>query len=214
MQRLTRKQKQAHTRACLMHSAARVFARRGLQQASIDEVAEDAGFTKGAFYANFKSKEELFLAMLDERFAKRIEDIERVIAGEGSTAQKARRAGDQFVQRLSADREWERLFFEFSAYAARDEDFREELVTRYRAMRDRIAAALQTHAEEAEKESVLGSDQVALMVCMMGNGFALEKLLEGDAVADELYGTMLMIFFAGLDALKSPSPPLLAGQAA
>ena len=214
MQRLTRKQKQAHTRACLMHSAARVFARRGLQQASIDEVAEDAGFTKGAFYANFKSKEELFLAMLDERFAKRIEDIERVIAGEGSTAQKARRAGDQFVQRLSADREWERLFFEFSAYAARDEDFREELVTRYRAMRDRIAAALQTHAEEAEKESVLGSDQVALMVSVMGNGFALEKLLEGDAVADELYGTMLMIFFAGLDALKSTSPPLLAGQAA
>ena len=214
MQRLTRKQKQAHTRACLMHSAARVFARRGLQQASIDEVAEDAGFTKGAFYANFKSKEELFLAMLDERFAKRIEDIERVIAGEGSTAQKARRAGDQFVQRLSADREWERLFFEFSAYAARDEDFREELVTRYRAMRDRIAAALEAHAEEAEKESLLGFDQVALMVSVMGNGFALEKLLEGDAVADELYGTMLMIFFAGLDALKSASPPLVAAQPA
>ena len=214
MQRLTRKQKQAHTRACLMHSAARVFARRGLQQASIDEVAEDAGFTKGAFYANFKSKEELFLAMLDERFAKRIEDIEQVIAGEGSTAQKARRAGDQFVQRLSADREWERLFFEFSAYAARDEDFREELVTRYRAMRDRIAGALQAQAEEAEKEPLLSFDEVALMVCMMGNGFALEKLLEGDAVADELYGTMLMIFFAGLDALKSASPPLVAAQPA
>jgi len=53
-----------------------------------------------------------------------------------------------------------------------------------------------------------------LMVCMMGNGFALEKLLEGDAVADELYGTMLMIFFAGLDALKSASPPLVAAQPA
>ena len=80
MSRLTRKEKQAHTRACLMNSAAKVFAMRGLQQASIDEVAEDAGFTKGAFYANFKSKEELFLAMLDERFAKRIADIEDVIA--------------------------------------------------------------------------------------------------------------------------------------
>jgi AcrR family transcriptional regulator len=197
-----------------MRSAARVFARRGLQQASIDEVAEDAGFTKGAFYANFKSKEELFLAMLDERFAKRIDDIERVIAGEGSTAQKARRGGDQFAQRLSADREWERLFFEFSAYAARDEDFREELVTRYRAMRDRIAAALEAHADEADKEPALDSDQVALMLCMMGNGFALEKLLEEDAVADELYGSMLMIFFAGLDALKAASPPLVAAQPA
>ena len=108
-----------------MQSAAKVFARRGLQQASIDEVAEDAGFTKGAFYANFKSKEELFLAMLDERFAKRIEDIEHVVASDGSAVQKARRGGDQFARMLGADPEWERLFFEFSAYAASDEEFRE-----------------------------------------------------------------------------------------
>ena len=214
MARLTRKEKQAHTRECLMRSAAPVFARRGLQQASIDEVAEDAGFTKGAFYANFKSKEELFLAMLDERFTKRIEDIERVIASEGSTAEKARQAGDNFVQMLSADREWERLFFEFSAYAARDEDFREELVTRYRAMRDRVAAALKAHAEDLGKEPTLPFDQVALMVSVMGNGFALEKLLEGDALADELYGTMLMVFFAGLEALKEAAPLAPAGAAA
>ena len=77
MARLTRKEKQAHTRECLMRSAAKVFTQRGLQQASIDEVAEDAGFTKGAFYANFKNKEELFLAMLDERFTERIEEIAR-----------------------------------------------------------------------------------------------------------------------------------------
>lgn len=201
MPRLTRKEKQAHTRACLMQSAATVFARRGLQQASIDEVAEDAGYTKGAFYANFKSKEELFLAMLDERFTQRIEGIESVIAGEGSTAEKARRAGDNFVQGLSADREWERLFFEFSAYAARDDDFREELVTRYRTMRDRMAAALESHSEGLGKEATLPYDQVALMVSVMANGFALEKLLEGEAVPDELYGTMLTVFFAGLEAL-------------
>src|SRR5438477_12898315 len=100
MPRLTRKEKQAHTRSCLMSSAAKVFASRGLEQASIDEVAEDAGYTKGAFYANFKNKEELFLAMLDERFTKRIEDIEDVIASEGSAVQKARRGGDQFAGRL------------------------------------------------------------------------------------------------------------------
>jgi AcrR family transcriptional regulator len=204
MSRLTRKEKQAHTRACLMQSAAKVFAQRGLQQASIDEVAEDAGFTKGAFYANFKNKEELFLAMLDERFAKRIEDIEEVIAGEGDTAQKARRAGDQYAHMLSADLEWQRLFFEFSAYAARDDDFRQELLTRYRTMRSRIAAALAAH-DGHDDAKALPTDQVALMVSVMGNGFALEKMLEGDELPDELYGTMLMIFFAGLDALKAAS---------
>ena len=203
MPRLTRKEKQAHTRECLMRAAARVFADRGLQQASIDEVAEHAGYTKGAFYANFKNKEELFLAMLDERFAQRIEDIEAAIAGEGTAAEKARRYGDTFALTLRADREWERLFFEFSAYAARDEEFREELVTRYRAMRDQIAHALSAHANgEGKEKGTLSFDEVALLICIMGNGFALEKLLEGDAVPDELYGTLLTIFFAGLEALR------------
>ena len=214
MERLTRKQKQAHTRECLMHSAARVFARRGLQQASIDEVAEEAGFTKGAFYANFKSKEELFLAMLDERFAKRIEDIEAVIGGEGSAAEKTRRYGELFAQSLRADREWERLFFEFSAYAVRDEEFRQELVTRYRAIRERTAAALKAEAEQHGKPATLPFEQVALMTSVMSHGFALEKLLEGDAVPDELFGTMLMVFFAGLDALKDAAPLEAAAGAA
>ncbi|TMK62840.1 MAG: TetR/AcrR family transcriptional regulator [Actinobacteria bacterium] len=211
MPRLTRKEKQAHTRECLMQSAARVFTRRGLQQASIDEVAEDAGFTKGAFYANFKSKEELFLAMLDERFSERIEEIERVIAGEGTTAEKAQRAGDDFTQMIVADREWQRLFFEFSAYAARNDEFREELVTRYRSMRDRIAAALRARAEAAGFESALPYDQIALMTCAMANGVALEKLLEGEEVPDDLYGTMLTLLFAGLDTLKR-SPEVAAAS--
>ena len=205
MPRLTRKEKQAHTRECLMQSAAKVFTKRGLQQASIDEVAEDAGFTKGAFYANFKSKEELFLAMLDERFSERIDEIERVIAGEGTTAEKARRAGDDFTQMIVADPEWQRLFFEFSAYAARNDEFRQELVTRYRSMRDRVAAALRARGEAAGLESALPYEQIALMTCAMANGVALEKLLEGEAVPDELYGTMLTLLFAGLDSLKRPA---------
>ena len=133
--RRTRKEQQAHTRSCLMKSAARVFARRGLQQASIDEVAEDAGFTKGAFYANFKSKEELFLAMLDERFAGRIEEIDRATGDDSEPEEQARRAGIDFSHYLAADPEWQRLFFEFAAHAARNDDFREELVTRYGALR-------------------------------------------------------------------------------
>lgn len=210
MPRLTRKEKQAHTRTCLMESAGKVFAKRGLQQASIDEVAEDAGFTKGAFYANFKNKEELFLAMLDERFARRIAQIEAVIAGEGTSAEKARQAGDDFAEMIAADPEWERLFFEFSAYAARNDDFRQELVTRYRSMQDRVAAAFEARLEKVGMEAPLPSEQVATMTCIMGNGFALEKLLEGDSVADELYGTMLMVFFAGLEALKEAQEPATA----
>ena len=201
MPRMNRKERQAHTRECLMHSAAKLFAQRGLQQASIDELAEDAGFTKGAFYANFKNKEELFLAMLDERFAERAREIEAVVRGDGTDAEKAVRAGDDFTAMLHADPDWQRLFFEFAAYALRDEDFRQELLTRYRWLQDRVAAALSEHKEGLELPGVLPPEHVSLIASVMANGFALEKLLAGDAVPDELYGTMLMVFFAGLKAL-------------
>jgi AcrR family transcriptional regulator len=201
--RRTRKEQQAHTRSCLMKSAAKVFARRGLQQASIDEVAEDAGFTKGAFYANFRSKEELFLAMLDERFAGRLEEIERATSGDDEPEQQARRAGLDFSQYVAADSEWQRLFFEFAAYAARNEDFRQELVTRYGALRDRIASMYERRAAELDVEPPVPHDQIAVMTFAMANGIALEKLLEPDAVPDDLFGTMLMVFFTGLRTLAA-----------
>jgi len=199
--RLTRRESQAHTRSSLMQAAARVFCKRGLQQASIDEVAEDAGFTKGAFYANFKSKEELFLAMLDERFAERIEEIERALDSSPEIKTKARRAADDFARYVGADPEWQRLFFEFAAHAARNDDFRQELVTRYGSMRDRITELYRRAAEDAGAESPLPLDQVVLISCAMANGFALEKLLDPEAVPDDLYATMLTVFFAGLGAL-------------
>ena len=102
--RLTRKQKQADTRSRLMRSAAKVFCRKGMAGGSIDEVAQDAGYTKGAFYANFKSKEELFLAMLDERFAQRLEEINRVATAGGGLEEQAREAGaDAFLLKPLAE---------------------------------------------------------------------------------------------------------------
>jgi len=199
--RLTRKQKQEHTRSCLMKSAAKVFAARGLQNASIDEVAEDAGYTKGAFYANFKSKEELFLAMLDERFAERLQEINDVVESDAEPEDQAFRAGVDFGRYLSADPSWQRLFFEFTSHAALDEDFRQELVTRYRSLRERVAAALEHQAGRLGVTPPVPVEQIALMTFAMANGVALEKLLEPEVVDEELYGTMLMIFFTGLRTL-------------
>jgi AcrR family transcriptional regulator len=208
MARLTRKERQAQTRSSLMEAAAKVFARRGLQRASIDEVAAEAGYTKGAFYANFRSKEDLFLAMLDERFATRLSEVERRTETDEAPEEQARLAGADFGRAIAADPEWERLFFEFATHAARDERFREELVTRYRSLRRRIEDVYRRRMDrEGLPEPPVPLDQVALMTFAMANGMALEKLLEPEAVPDELYGTMLMIFFSGLRALVEGSAP-------
>jgi AcrR family transcriptional regulator len=199
--RLTRKEQQAATRDRLLRSAAKVFARRGFQAASLDEIAADAGFTKGAVYANFDSKEDLFLAMLDERFAGRRAAIERIAAtGEDPEAQ-LREGGGEFAAYVTADPEWQRLYAEMVAHASRDERFREALVARERELREVIAGAYARRAEELGYEAPVPFDQIAWMVFAMGNGFALEKLLEPDAVPDDLFAQMLTIFLAGLGAM-------------
>src|SRR4051794_35511041 len=201
--RLSRKEKQEHTRSCLMQSAAKVFARRGLQKASIDEVAEDAGYTKGAFYANFKSKEDLFLAMLDERFAQRLAEIDAVVHTDATVVDQARQAGIDYSRFVGADPDWQRLFFEFTAHAVADEDFRQELVTRYRALRARLADLFRERAEELGVEPPVPAEQVTLMTFALVNGLSLERLLEPDEITEDLYGQALMIFFAGLRALTA-----------
>ena len=202
--RLTRQQKQQHTRKCLLESAAKVFTRRGMQQGSVDEVAEEAGFTKGAFYANFKSKEELFLAMLDQRFAQKLAELDEVMHVDESPEQQARRAGLESGAMAADDPEWQRLFFEFSAYAARNEEFREELVTRYRALRGKVARMFDERAAELGIDPPVPSERVSMMTFAMAHGAALEKLLEPDAVPDDLLGDMFELLFAGLMARVQP----------
>ena len=65
MMRMTREESQAATRSRLLAAAATLFAREGYVSTSVDRIAEDAGFSKGAFYSNFRNKEEIFLEVLE-----------------------------------------------------------------------------------------------------------------------------------------------------
>src|SRR4030088_3479843 len=94
---LTRREKQERTRASLLKAAAALFCRHGLEGTSVDQIAQAAGFTKGAFYANFKSKEELFLVMLDERFANELARIDQALSGAQEPHAEARAAAADFI---------------------------------------------------------------------------------------------------------------------
>ncbi|HEU4977125.1 MAG TPA: TetR/AcrR family transcriptional regulator [Baekduia sp.] len=202
-ERLTRKERQAHTRSCLLEAAGRVFARRGLASASVDEVAADAGFTKGAVYANFGSKEQLFLEMLDAKFAQRLEEMDRALSTDEPPEAQARAAGRDFVEHLNLDPEWSRLFFEAGLHASRDEAFRAQLVERYAAMRSRMADILRARARAGGFDPGVPFEQLATMLFAMGNGMAFERLVEPGSVPDELFATMLELFTRGASAAEA-----------
>lgn len=130
-QALLQFQSPAHeTRERILASAARVFARRGFQRATLDQVAADAGLTKGAIYWHFKSKNDLFFAILDSRLrqdtAPLLGDLHKLVT-EGGDAQAALAAMFAAgMQRCTTDPDWPKLYLECLAHA-RDPDVRERL---------------------------------------------------------------------------------------
>ena len=196
---LTRKEKQARTRSALLRSAAKLICRKGITEASIDDMAADAGYTKGAFYANFKSKEELFLVMLDERYAAELERLEAHLPGEGAPAEEVRESAEDFIRFARSDPDWPRLYFEFVVYAARNPEFREELATRNRAMRERIAEVIRNWAADFPAQPPFPYEDIAMMLHCMADGFLIAQLIEPDT-DERLYGTMNATLFAGIGA--------------
>jgi AcrR family transcriptional regulator len=194
---LTRKEKQAKTRSALLRSATKLICRKGINEASVEDVATDAGYTKGAFYANFKSKEELFLVMLDEKYAAELEQLENAIRGSESPAEDARNAAENFIRFAWSDPQWPRLYFEFTAYAARNPEFRQELQTRDRRIRQQMAEIFRAWAGRFDMEIPIPYEDLAMMVFCMANGFLMGQVIEPN-LSEELYGTMAATFFSGV----------------
>jgi AcrR family transcriptional regulator len=203
--RLTRKESQAQTRSRLLESATRVFAAKGLEQASVEEVAATAGYTKGAFYANFESKQELFFAMLEERFRRRIAEVERVWSDGDSPPQQARHSAADFARAIRADPEAPRLFLEFSAYALRDERFRGELLARFTTLRERLEAIYSRRVEQYRIELDIPMHRIVRMVIAICDGWELWQLLEPDAVDERMLEEIMEAFTIGLGVMSSAS---------
>lgn len=196
---LTRAERKAETRAALLDSAARLFSESGLEGTSVEQIAADAGFTKGAFYASFKSKEELFLVMLDEKYAAELERFEAGLPGEGSPAEEVRAAAEDFIRFVWSDPQWPKLYFEFVAYAVRHPHFRQELAGRDRALRERMATLIRAASEDLPAMLPFPAEDLAMMLFCMANGFLMAQLVEPE-LRGELYGTMQATFFQGVAA--------------
>jgi AcrR family transcriptional regulator len=198
--RLTRVERQAATRAALLRAASHSICEHGMDGASIDRIAAEAGYTKGAFYANFASKEELFLVVLEEKFAAEIERLEAAINGAGEPTDQARKAAEEFLLYVDRDPEWPRLYQEFATHAARNETFRAELAARQRALRERMAVVFERWAAAFEIEPALPHADVAAMTFVMADGFLLDRIIDPE-LDNGLYATMCEVFLRGLVAM-------------
>jgi AcrR family transcriptional regulator len=196
---LSRREQHARTRSELLEAAGRVFAERGLD-ASIDEIAAEAGYTKGAFYASFGSKEELFLEVVDIRFETEATRLGELLAGDEDPEGQARAAAIDFVRFVSSDPSWPRLFFEFTVRAVREPAFRRHLAERYDVLRERLTHVYRRWTAELGVDSPIPLEQVATMTYCMANGFLAERLID-PSIDEEVFGSMMAVFIRGLQGM-------------
>jgi AcrR family transcriptional regulator len=203
---LTRADRQARTREDLVYAAERLFATNGFHATSVDAVADAAGYTKGAVYSNFESKEDLFFAVYERRVDRRVEETVATL-GSGETTY----AG---MERLIAELEhrhddgWLAVFFEFWAHVLRHPELRARFAEHHRRGMEPVASALERVA--AERGEPLPEEPLKLATARyaMLTGLQLERLTQPDLVDEGLAMRMLRLAMdeGGLDGLPHEAP--------
>ena len=170
---LTRKR--AATRQKLLTAAAEVFAERGFGRATVEDVCDRAGFSRGAFYSNFDSLDELFFALYSQRGADLVAAVAKVVEGT-LPAVSPGEVVDRVVAALPISRESHLLNLEFAAHALRHQEVATALAAHRQALRSALSPLLQTALGGGETADSL--DDIARAVMAVQDGMFLQELLE------------------------------------
>lgn len=199
----SREETQAETRRQLLDAAARQFARLGYRGVSLDAVAATAGYSKGAVYANFESKEDLLLQLLAEHMETKMQTLERVLqpgALDGAGLENL----DQTLSLLNEGADWPLLAIELQLVARRERSFgakADELFERHRVRLGELVARL---FAAAGRKPAIPPLEIARATSALVEGMACQAGLKGqsDAVAGRLISQWMRLLVATGEKLR------------
>jgi AcrR family transcriptional regulator len=196
-----RSARRAQTRARLLEAAAQVYARQGFAGATLDEVAAEAGFTKGAVYGHFGSKENLLLALVEEYLAGQVVEQLALFDRDRATWERPLAGSEHWMELLEERPQRFRLFVELWIYAQRDERLRARLAGGLATLRATLARFAADSSADAGFDAPAGvPEQFANIMLGLGLGLSMLKLTEPDAVSGELLGTALSVLIRATES--------------
>jgi AcrR family transcriptional regulator len=190
------------TRRALLNAAKRIFARDGFEAARIEDIAGATGHTRGAFYAHFTSKEDLFFALFEQEAGDRLRDLRAVLERCPDTSGRLQALRKFYVARVS-DRQWVMLALEFKLFALRHPKLRARLARTHRRIRESLK--IETIGKLIP-ELMLGRREsrevrrVALEAAL--NGLVLEHAYDPETISQTQATTALGRMFDVLMAAK------------
>jgi AcrR family transcriptional regulator len=200
-----RRPTRAETRARLVAAALEVFLAKGFAATSVEDVAERAGFSRGAVYSNFADKDELFLAVMDDQLGPRVDDVRTIVAGASPL---------DLILRLRAWRGgadppegWTALQEEFRTHALRDPRAREQLAERNRAVRRAYERAIEGQFAALGLTPPAPTELIALLIHALDGAAPVLHHLDPDTVPKDFFFDALELLFRAGVALASQTEP-------
>ncbi|HWF33278.1 MAG TPA: helix-turn-helix domain-containing protein [Solirubrobacteraceae bacterium] len=203
MRRLNRVEQTRRNRELLLTAARRVFMARGYHGATLERIADEAGFSKGVVYSQFRDKADLFLILLEARIEARLKaNAEVVREARAEAGMKA--FLEQGIRVIRAEPEWGLAVLEFRLHAARDP----ELNGRYLALHERaiqgLAAVFAEAYERAGEELPLPAVNFAEALFALGTGVELEQAHNPTALEGPLAGALVSRLLSSEPAASKP----------
>jgi AcrR family transcriptional regulator len=198
--RRTRSDSKVRTRTDLLAAAREVFLKRGFHAATLDEIAEEAGYTKGAVYSNFAGKDDLFLAMLAEHYARRAE-VYAALVLEPNDIEETYRAVAMFMfEAYQREPAWWPLVSDFSSHASKDPELRERLHELREGFIDAVAATIEALAARHGTTFVLPAREIARGSGALMRGMAVEWSIDPAPADAAVFREMHAAYLRGLAA--------------
>jgi len=192
--RLTREESRAQTRATLIAVGRRHFLRYGLGGAVAEKIAEDAGYSRGALYSNFDGKEELFLAVIQEEQASRLNFFRSLLKEEPSSKKRLRKMRDAIAD-LITDHDWIVLRAEFEAGALRNERLRQSFVEVHRQQIRDGGELVRDLLRSPEVTSSLKPDDFIMVILNLAYGLAVTQRILGAELSHKNTRTLIQGLF-------------------
>ncbi len=174
--------RRGETRQRLLESAVSVFAHHGYDRATLDEIAREAGFSKGAFYVHFESKEDLFWTLLEERIARQQHVYRQAVDATAPVIDNLRTILRAVFALYKADPLWAAMFMEFGAHALRNEQVRLRLAAMYEGWRGLVVATLKAGRDAGRVRTDIDVEFVASMLIAAVEGTLMQSHLSPQAV--------------------------------
>lgn len=192
------KRARVNTRARLIKAAYEVFAEVGFQAATIEQICECAGFTRGAFYSNFETKVDLFIALFEDHSVELIARIRELAASAPAEGGVESLLG-YFLDLTEEDRNWYLISTEFTLYAVRNPDAAELLAERDRALREAIEPLIEAAIERTGRKPLIPVALMARGVVALAEGASGQAYVEPETLPPgSLERTLIPLIFLGV----------------